>query len=166
MKKRLIIIVTSLMLLIIGAVQLFNITRANINVTNRNSIVFGASYMTLNNQFFEVINNEIKNVVEANGDILVTMNPELSLDKQIEQINYLIDKNVDVLIINPVDYEGLKDVLKRAKDNGIYVITVDTNIDDGKEYIDYTVVSDNYLAGELCALDMMKEIDKANIFIN
>ena len=47
---------------------------------------FGATYMTMNNPFFEVINNEIKKAVEANGDVLITLDPILDVDKQNEQI--------------------------------------------------------------------------------
>ena len=38
---------------------------------------FGATYMTMNNPFFGVMNDAIKAAVEANGDTLVTLDPAL-----------------------------------------------------------------------------------------
>ena len=47
---------------------------------------FGATYMTLNNPFFVLLNNGIRDVVEANGDILIALDHALDLNKQINQI--------------------------------------------------------------------------------
>ena len=57
--------------------------------------------MTMNNPFFEVINNEIKK--RLNGDVLITLDPILDVDKQNEQILDLIDQRVDAIFVNPID---------------------------------------------------------------
>lgn len=57
--------------------------------------VFGVSYMTMNNPFYKIINNEILKVVEKNNDTLITLDPELDVDKQNEQIYKFIDQKVD-----------------------------------------------------------------------
>ena len=43
-------------------------------------LVFGATYMTMNNPFYEVINNELKKEIEKEGDELIVRNPELNID--------------------------------------------------------------------------------------
>lgn len=128
-------------------------------------IMFGATYMTLNNPFFEVIDQEMRNAIEANGDLLISMDPQLSVDRQIDQIHYLIQQGCQVLIVNPVNSKGLEDVLKEAKQNGIYIIAIDTNVYNGNDFVDYTVVSDNYKAGVLCAQDMMKQKEQAAVLV-
>lgn len=35
----------------------------------------GATYMTMNNSYFKIINEEIRYVVEENGDTLITRDP-------------------------------------------------------------------------------------------
>ena len=51
-----------------------------------------------------MINNEIKKAVEANGDVLITLDPILDVDKQNEQILDLIDQRVDaILLIRLID---------------------------------------------------------------
>lgn len=156
-------IISCMMLMI--AQQLISYAKKEMIGVKANPVKFGATYMTLNNPFFEVIDNEMRNVIEANGDIMITMNPQLSLDRQIEQIHYMMDQGCQVLIVNPVDSKGLIDVLKEAKQKGIIVIAVDTNVYNGNDFVDYTVVSDNYQAGVLCAQDMMKHKQTADILI-
>ena len=55
------------------------------------------------------------NVQNANGDV----------KEQISQIDYLISKNVDVIVIIAVDCEAISDAVKRAKNKGISVISYD-----------------------------------------
>ena len=55
------------------------------------------------------------NVQSATGDV----------DTQIEQIRYLIDQDVDVIVVIPVDCGALSDVLLEAKEKGIKVISYD-----------------------------------------
>ena len=57
--------------------------------------VFGVTYMTMNNPFYEVINNELIKVIEQHEDQLLIRNPALDVDKQIEQIYSFIDRQVD-----------------------------------------------------------------------
>lgn len=166
-KKSCIIIILILLctLLCIAVTQLYDYTKKNITGGESDPILFGATYMTLNNPFFEVIDNEMRNVIEANGDMMITMDPQLSLTRQIEQIHTMMKQGVDVLIVNPVDSKGLIDVLKEAKEKGIYIIAIDTNVYNGNDFVDYTIVSDNYEAGRLCAQHMMSLKREADIIL-
>ena len=115
----------------------------------------GAVYMTLNNPFYEVIDEEIRTTVENHGDILISRNPALSVDKQIDEIQNLIDDGVELIFINPVDWTKMEPALKLAYDAKIPVIAIDTNVEDDK-YVVCTVVSDNYLAGSQCATHLIE----------
>lgn len=159
-----IVILTCIMTGIAGR-MLYTYGRKELAGVKVDPVKFGATYMTLNNPFFEVIDQEMRNVIEANGDVMISMDPQLSLDRQIEQIHYMIEQGCKVLIVNPVDSNGLVDVLKEAKSNGMYIIAVDTNVYNGNDYVDYTVVSDNYKAGVLCAQDMMRHKEHADILV-
>ena len=52
-----------------------------------NSYLIGVSYMTMNNEFYKILNEEISSRVEIEGDRLVLRDPALSVDRQIEQID-------------------------------------------------------------------------------
>ena len=56
-------------------------------------VKIGSTYMTLNNNFYKTINEEVKKQVSQNGDILYTRDPGLSVSKQCQQIYDFIDKN-------------------------------------------------------------------------
>lgn len=129
-----------------------------------NKKVFGVTYMTMNNPFYEVINNQLKKIIEENGDQLITLDPQLSVDKQNEQIYKFIDLKVDGIFINPIEAQAIESALKAAKQANIPIITVDAPVIN-EELVDCTVVSDNYSAGKQCAEDMMKKMDSANIVL-
>ncbi len=125
---------------------------------------FGATYMTTNNRFYEIINDEIRSVVESNGDILVTRDAALDKNKQMQQIYEFIKLKVKAIFINPVDWKQIKPALIAAKNAGIPVIVVDTPVYDDK-LVACTVISDNYDAGVQCAKYLMKSKSKANIML-
>lgn len=126
--------------------------------------VFGVSYMTMNNPFYKIINNEILKVVEKNNDTLITLDPELEVDKQNEQIYKFIDQKVDGIFINPIDFEQIEPALQAAKRANIPVIIIDAPVSD-ESLVNCTIVSDNYDAGVQCAKDMMERLDSANIVL-
>lgn len=126
--------------------------------------VFGVSYMTMNNPFYKIINNEILKVVEKNNDALITLDPELDVDKQNEQIYKFIDAKVDGIFINPIDFEQIEPALQAAKRANVPVIIIDAPVSD-ESLVNCTIVSDNYDAGVQCAKDMMERLDSANIVL-
>lgn len=126
-------------------------------------LVFGATYMTMNNPFYEVINNELKKEIEKKGDELIVRNPELDIDKQNEQIEEFISKKVDGIFVNPIDSSKLTS-LESAREVGIPIIAIDASVEN-KDLIDCVIESDNYEAGVLCAQNMMQRMQSANIVL-
>ena len=111
----------------------------------------GAVYMTLNNPFYEVIDEEIRTVVENHGDILISRDPALSVEKQVEEIH----NGVELIFVNPVDWSNVEPALEIARAAKIPVIAIDTNVEDDS-LVACTVVSDNYSAGVQCAEHLLK----------
>ncbi len=70
--------------------------------------------------------------------------------KQIQILESIIEEGVDLIIVAPIDGEKLIPVLKKAVDNGIPVITVDTNINDNS-FIVANIASDNLQSGRVAA---------------
>lgn len=115
----------------------------------------GAVYMTLNNPFYEVIDEEIRTVVENHGDVLISRDPALSVERQVEEIRELIASGVELIFINPVDWTEVEPALELAHAAKIPVIAIDTNVEDDS-LVACTVVSDNYTAGVQCAEHLLK----------
>lgn len=137
----------------------------NEKVSNIKKYKFGATYMTLNNPFFVELNNGIKDVIEQKGGKLITLDPQLDVKKQIQQIKDLVYERVDIIFLNPVDWKEIKPALEIAKSANIPIIVVDAPVYDD-ELVECTVVSDNYNAGVLCAKDVIKRLNgKGNVAI-
>lgn len=130
----------------------------------KNSLLFGASYMTMNNEFYKIVSEEITHRVEAEGDRMVLRDPALDADRQIGQIQEMLDMGVDVLIITPVDWESLTEVLEQAKRQGTIVVVLDTNV-QSVELADCTITSDNYQAGVLVGEYFLTQHERSRILI-
>lgn len=126
--------------------------------------IFGATYMTRNNPYFDVLHEAIENVVEGNGDIVISRNPCQDQEKQNDQILEMLDEGIEVLFLNPVDWETVEPALKACQEKGVIVINMDTVVKD-QEYVSSIIETDNYEAGVQCAEDMMKRLDKARIVV-
>lgn len=126
--------------------------------------LFGATYMTRNNPYFDVLHEALEEVVEGNGDILISRDPCQDQEKQNAQIEEMIEEGIEVLFLNPVDWEKVKPALEACKKAGVVVIDIDTVVKD-TDYVISIVETDNYLAGVLCAQEMMRQVDSARIVI-
>lgn len=125
---------------------------------------FGATYMTMNNPFYKIIDDELRSVLESRGDTLITRDPALSVEKQISQVEEMIERKVDAIFINPVDWKEIGPALEEAAQAGIPIIVVDSEIFD-EDLASCTVVSDNYQAGVQCAQHMLKTHERGNILL-
>lgn len=160
----------------LGALVLFNIiafgtlvygicTKADYSLNQKeNSYLIGASYMTMNNEFYKILNEEINARVEAEGDRFILRDPALDSDRQIEQIEEMLAEEIDVLVVAPVDWESLSSVLGRAKEQGVRIIVADTNVQDDK-LVDCTITSDNYNAGVLVGEYFLEQEKDAKLII-
>lgn len=128
------------------------------------SYLIGASYMTMNNEFYKILSEEISNRVEMEGDRLVLRDPALSVERQIEQIEEMLSMGIDALVVTPVEWKSLSDVLKKAKEKGVYIIVVDSNLED-ESLADCTITSDNYSAGHIVGEYFLEENEEADLVV-
>lgn len=129
-------------------------------------VKIGATYMTMNNDFYKTLNAELEKKTNQQGSRLYVRDPELDEGKQSQQIDFFVREKVDVIVINPVksNSPSIISSLQKAKKAGIKIIVVDAPV--SKEVaVDTTIVSDNYQAGVLIAKDMMKRLPAANILL-
>jgi len=112
--------------------------------------IFGVSFQTMNNPFFVDLNEGIKNVVEAHGDKLVTLDAQWNSLKQRNDISDLILQGASAIFINPVNWEGVKGSLLQAKRKAVPCVIVDAPVKD-EQLVLCQVASDNVEAGRLAA---------------
>ena len=131
-----------------------------------NQMKIGATYMTMNNDFYQTLNAELEKKTNQQGSRLYVRDSELDEKKQSQQIAYFIKEKVDIIVINPVksDSPDIIRALNKAKKAGIRIIVVDAPMSK-QVAVDTTIVSDNYQAGVLIAKDMMGRLSEADILL-
>ena len=114
----------------------------------------GYTVMDATNPFFVALEGAIREVVEANGDTLIALDPQNSNEKQIAQIEDLVSQGIVACFVNPVDRDGIIAGLDILKNAGIPMFGFDTEVADMSYLVSYAG-SDNYNAGFVCGLDLI-----------
>lgn len=164
MKQRLIYISGVLVCLFALGIGIGAAEKSQEQVADHEPRLFGSTYMTRNNPFFDVLHESLEEIVEENGDILITRDPLQDQEKQNEQIMEMLDEGIEMLFLNPVDWESVQPALDACKERGVPVINIDTRVKDQDAVIS-CIETDNYQAGQECALDVMKRKNGARIVI-
>ncbi|XME04266.1 sugar ABC transporter substrate-binding protein [Lachnospiraceae bacterium C1.1] len=150
-KPAIIIALSMIVLLIMGFLLGSRIADSAID----RPVVFGATYMTMNNPYFSSLNESIREVVESHGDVLLTRDPAQDQERQNREIHEMIDEGMTVLFANAADSDKISSALEECKERGVAVFVVDTEVKDTTNVIS-TIQSDQFEAGRLVAKDMKK----------
>ena len=125
----------------------------------------GYTCMDGTNPFFVTLEAAIREVVEANGDELISLDPQNSNEKQISQIEDLISQGIVAMFVNPVDRDGIIAGLDKLKEANIPMFGFDTEVADMSYLVSYAG-SDNYNAGYVCGEDLVAKCpDGGNIIV-
>lgn len=84
-------------------------------------------------------------------------------ETQMSQIENMINRGVDVLVIIPYNGQVLSNVIKEAKREGIKVLAYDRMINNAD--IDFYISFDNEKVGELQAASLVKQVPQGNYFL-
>lgn len=126
--------------------------------------LFGVSFQTMNNPFFVDLNEGIREVVEAHGDRLVTLDAQFDNLKQKNGISDMILQRASGIFINPVNWEGIRGSLLQAQRKEIPCIIVDAPARDAELALS-TVASDNIEAGRMAGRALARVKPNAKIVI-
>ena len=119
--------------------------------------VFGYTCMDGTNPFFVALEGAIREVVESHGDTLISMDPGNDSNTQIDQVEDMISRGVEIMFVNPVDADGIIPALDLLKEADIPMFGFDTQVGDMSYLVSYAG-SDNYNAGYVCGEDLAKKV--------
>ncbi|SFK49029.1 putative multiple sugar transport system substrate-binding protein [Succinivibrio dextrinosolvens] len=105
----------------------------------------------------EVMESELK----ENGHEVIIKCGDRTAKRQIQDIEKLIENDCDYLVIIPVDGRSLSDVLEKAKDKNIPVISYDRLIMD-TDAVKYYVTFDNYKVGKILGEYLEEKLNLKN----
>ena len=117
----------------------------------------GYTCMDGTNPFFVALEGAIREVVEANGDELISLDPQNSNEKQLNLIEDMISQGVVAMFVNPVDKDGITPGLDALKNAGIPMFGFDTEVAEMSYLVTYAG-SDNYNAGKVCGDDLVAKL--------
>lgn len=129
-----------------------------------NRRVFGATYMTMNNPYYHVLDDQLRAEIEARGDVLLTRDAAMDQTRQNREVQDLIAAGAQVIFLTPVEWDTAREGLETAREAGIPVIVVDAPVRDA-DLAACSVLSDNYQAGVLCGEHLLSQRESANIIL-
>lgn len=125
------------------------------NTSKSKTTTVGFSVSTMNNPFFVTLVEGAKETAKEKDVDLIVVDAGDDVAKQASDIEDLMSKNVNVLLINPVDSDAIAPAVKDAIAKGIKVISVDRVV-NGVD-VDCQIASDN-VEGAKMASEYLKEL--------
>ncbi len=114
----------------------------------------GLSISTLNNPFFVALKDGAEEQAAELDATLTVADAQNDAAKQVSDVEDMIQKGMDLILINPTDSEAVGAAVQSANDAGIPVITVDRNAESGE--VVAHVASDNVAGGKLAGEYMVE----------
>jgi ribose transport system substrate-binding protein len=118
----------------------------------------GLSISTLNNPFFVSLKEGAEKKAKSQGTEIITVDAQNDSAKQVSDIEDLIQKGVNVLIVNPADSDAIKAAIESANNANIPVITVDRSANGGT--VVSHIASDNVAGGQMAGDFILEKLGK------
>jgi len=110
-------------------------------------VKLGLAVSTLNNPFFVDLKDGAEAMAEEMGVEILTVDAQDDAASQLSSVEDLLIKQIDALIVNPVDGNAVVSAITAANDAGVPVITVDRGAEGG-DVVSH-IASDNVAGGEM-----------------
>lgn len=106
----------------------------------------GAVYWSLNNNFMVFLKENIEAEAETLGYKTIAMDSGSNTETELNNVEDLISKGVDAVIMVPMDSDASSNAVKLLNDAGIPVITVDRSTNEGE--VVTSLATNNYAGGQ------------------
>ncbi|KFM93001.1 ribose ABC transporter substrate-binding protein RbsB [Paenibacillus macerans] len=114
-----------------------------------NHVKLGLSMSTLNNPFFVYLKDMVVQEADKQGFEVIVVDAQNDPAKQNNDVDDLLQKGVNALLINPTDSSAISAAVQNANAIGIPVITIDRSADKGE--VASLIASDNVGGGKMAA---------------
>ncbi|HZJ04589.1 MAG TPA: substrate-binding domain-containing protein [Nocardioidaceae bacterium] len=123
--------------------------------SGEDAIKIGFSQVTQQSPFYVELGEGAKAAAEEAGHELIFVDANGDVTKQNNDVQDLVTRGIDVLVINPVDPLGVAPSLAAAEASGIEVVTVDRPVESGAAA---HVGRDNVEMGRLVGEELVTEL--------
>jgi len=147
----------------VSAIALMTAASASFSSAYAQGKIIGVSWSNFQEERWKTDEAAIKAVIAANGDTYISADAQSSPAKQLTDIDSLITKKANALIILAMDTKAIIPAFKKAADEGIPVVAYDRLVEvPSAFYISF----DNFAVGQMQAAAVYKAAPKGNyVFI-
>ncbi|MFM0501769.1 ABC transporter substrate-binding protein [Paraburkholderia caffeinilytica] len=118
-------------------------------------IRIGVSFQEMNNPYFVLMKQSLEEMAGTIGATVVVTDARHDVAKQMNDVEDMLQKKIDILLLNPTDSTGVQSAVRAAKKAGVVVVTVDANAEGP---VDSYVGSKNADAGRISCDYLAKSI--------
>ena len=136
---------------------------AAVSLAGAKPIQIGVSFQELDNPYFVVMKEAAEEAARSIGAELHITDARHDVTKQISDVEDLVQKGIDILLLNPTDSVGIEAAVQAAHAAGVVVTAVDAQ---AQGPVDSFVGSKNYDAGRLAGEALAQTLgDKGTVAI-
>lgn len=128
------------------------------------NLTIGLSMQTLDGAYFATQESAFKAACDAEGITLYSTDAQGDMSKQLSDVEDLISRGCDVIVINPKDPLGAVAATESCANAGIPVFIMDNSIDASATYVSM-IQSDNYNLGFQVGIDVAEHFGSDEIRI-
>ncbi|MGL4859375.1 MAG: ABC transporter substrate-binding protein [Enterobacteriaceae bacterium] len=118
-------------------------------------IVIGISFQEMNNDYFVLMRETLEQAAEQIGAKVYVADARHNVSRQINDIEDMLQKKIDILLLNPADSVGVQSAVEAAHKAGVVVVAIDAQ---AQGPLDSFVGSKNYDAGLLAGKHLAEAI--------
>ncbi|WP_027212455.1 ABC transporter substrate-binding protein [Burkholderia sp. WSM2232] len=115
----------------------------------------GMTFQELNNPYFVTMQKALNEAAASTGATVVVTDAHHDVSKQVSDVEDMLQKKIDILLVNPTDSTGIQSAVTSAKKAGVVVVAVDANANGP---VDSFVGSKNFDAGQMACEYLAKSI--------
>ncbi len=116
----------------------------------------GMSFQELNNPYFVTMQQALTDAAATIGATVVVTDARHDVSKQVSDVEDMVQKKIDILLLNPTDSVGIQSAVKSAHAAGVIVVAVDAN---AQGPVDSFVGSKNFDAGHIACTYLAKSLN-------
>lgn len=148
----------SLVLVMVLLITCFTIgMNGNSVLGAKKQYTIGLSMYTLSAPYFVAQMNAVKKKAQELGMKVIATEAGNDMQKQLSNVEDLLSKDIDLLILNPLDPKGLVPATRAAARAKVPVIIIDSSIDPAANFVT-TIQSNNLANGELVGEWLAKQM--------
>jgi ABC-type sugar transport system substrate-binding protein len=110
-------------------------------------LVIGYTVQSLENAYFISVVEGMEKAAKEMGITLIVADAGGDAIKHVDHIENFIAQGVDAILISPVDQEAPKDVVKKAQDAGIPVVSMNQKVEGSSAFIGTSEYEFGFLGG-------------------